>query len=75
MKLIQLIEDYSRFFGCQFIISTHSPFVMSLKGALIYDLDSIPVKVKNWWELENMQIYYELFSSFRDKFESKKRKE
>ena len=75
MILIQLIEDYSRFFGCQFVISTHSPFVMSLKGALIYDLDSIPVKVKNWWELENMQIYYELFRSFRDKFESKKRKE
>ncbi|MBE6542542.1 MAG: AAA family ATPase [Ruminococcaceae bacterium] len=69
LKLIKLVEDYSRFFGCQFVISTHSPFLMSLKGALIYDLDSIPVTTKRWWDIENMKLYYQLFSEYKDKFE------
>lgn len=69
LQLIQLIEDCARFYGCQFIISTHSPFVMSLRSALIYDLDEIPVTTKRWWELENMKLYYQLFRSYSDKFE------
>lgn len=69
LQLVSLLQEYSRFFGCQFIISTHSPFVMSLKGALIYDLDSIPVITKPWWELENMKVYYNFFSGFKNKFE------
>ena len=27
-----ICEDYARLFGCQFIISTHSPFLLSLRG-------------------------------------------
>ncbi len=69
LQLIQLIQDCARFYNCQFIISTHSPFVMSLKGALIYDLDSIPVCTKPWYELENMKLYYQLFNENREKFE------
>lgn len=69
LQLASLLQEYSRFFGCQFVISTHSPFLMSLKGALIYDLDSIPVITKPWWELENMIVYYRFFTEFKDKFE------
>lgn len=69
LQLVTLLQEYSRFFGCQFVISTHSPFVMSLKGALIYDLDSVPVTTKPWWELENMRVYYQFFKGFKDKFE------
>ena len=34
------------------------PFLLSIPNAKIYDLDSIPVMLKNWYELENMRIYY-----------------
>lgn len=69
LQLIQLLQDCARFYNCQFVISTHSPFVMSMKGALIYDLDGIPVETKPWYELENMKLYYKLFNENRKKFE------
>lgn len=43
IELIQLLLELSRFFKCQFIIATHSPFLLSIPNAKIYDLDSIPV--------------------------------
>ena len=48
LKLKQFIEDSARFYNCQFIIATHSPFLLALNEAKIYDLDSIPVKSKKW---------------------------
>ena len=70
LEVAALIEQFARFFGCQFVISTHSPFFLSMKGALLYDLDSNPVETRAWWELENMQTYYRLFRDNREKFES-----
>lgn len=70
IELIQLISELSRFFKCQFIIATHSPFLLSIPNAKIYDLDSIPVITKNWYELENMKIYYDFFKENKSKFEN-----
>ena len=42
LELKQYIEDSARFFNCQFILSTHSPFLLSMRGAKIYDLDADP---------------------------------
>lgn len=67
-ELTRVIEDAVRFFGCQFIISTHSPFVLALKHAKIYDLDESPVCVKRWTELGNVRAYYELFKEHEDEF-------
>lgn len=67
-KLRQFIEDSVRFYGCQFVISTHSPFLLPIKGAKIYDLDSMPVESKKWTELENVRIYHEFFEKHRDEF-------
>ena len=69
IELIQLISELSRFFKCQFVIATHSPFLLSIPNAKIYDLDSIPVITKNWYELENMKIYYNFFKENKAKFE------
>ena len=47
LKLNKFIEESVRFFNCQFIISTHSPFLLNLNEAIIYDLDKkdfTPVK-------------------------------
>lgn len=67
-KLRQFIEDSARFYNCQFIIATHSPFLLSMKDAKIYDLDSTPVTAKKWTELENVRIYHEFFEAHREEF-------
>lgn len=69
IELIQLISELSRFFKCQFIIATHSPFLLSIPNAKIYDLDSTPVITKKWYELENMRIYYDFFKENKSNFE------
>lgn len=61
LELKYFIEDCVRNHGCQFIISTHSPFLLSLKGARIYDIDSNPVRVSKWTELECVKVYQEFF--------------
>lgn len=69
LELTRFIEDSARFFGCQFIISTHSPFLLALNGAKIYDLDSDPVTVKRWTELDNVRIYHDFFLEHQEEFE------
>jgi len=69
-ELVRFIEDSVRFYGCQFVISTHSPFVLSMKGAKIYDLDEDPVDVKHWTELENIKAYYKFFKKHEHEFSS-----
>ena len=66
LELINLIEECTRYFNCQFIIATHSPFILSLNTnekiyAKIYDLNSMPVCEKYWYELGNMKEYAKLF--------------
>jgi len=68
IKLLELIENAARFFGCQFIIATHSPVLLSIKGARIYDLDASPVTNKQWTELENVREWFGFFEMHRDKF-------
>ena len=60
-ELAEYISDSARFYGCQFIISSHSPFLLSLKGAEIYDLDARPIAVKKWTELECIREYARIF--------------
>lgn len=69
MELCRFLSDSAQFMGCQFVISTHSPFLLSMKGAKIYDLDSDPVDVKKWTELGNVRAYYEFFKSHQGEFE------
>lgn len=68
-ELVRFLEDSARFFSCQFIISTHSPFVLALKGAKIYDMDENPVDVKRWTQLESVRAYYDFFKKHEREFE------
>ena len=61
LKLKKFIEESVRFFNCQFIISTHSPFLLGLNDAKIYDLDNYPANVKDFMELENIKVYMDFF--------------
>lgn len=69
LELVKFLEDSARFFGCQFILSTHSPFLLAMKNAKIYDLDENPVDVKPWTELGNVRLFYEFFSRHAGEFE------
>ncbi|MBQ9112477.1 MAG: AAA family ATPase [Clostridia bacterium] len=69
IKLVSFIEESVRFYNCQFIISTHSPFLLAMKNAKIYDLDTVPVGTKRWTELGNVKIYYDFFKQRMDEFE------
>lgn len=68
IKLKTFIEEAVRFYNCQFIISTHSPFLLSLKEAKIYDLDSNSCQTKKWSELKNVRIYYDFFKEHDKEF-------
>lgn len=63
-----IVEDSARFFGCQFVIATHSPFLLSMPQAKIYDLDEEIVDVKKWFELANVRAYYEFFKKHAHEF-------
>ena len=60
-ELVQFLEDSARFFGCQFIMATHSPFLLAMRGAKIYDLDASPVRPRRWTELEAVRAYHDFF--------------
>ena len=67
-QLAAFLEESVRFYNCQLIVSTHSPFLLSLKGARIYDLDATPVTTRRWTELENVRAYYEFFKANKKAF-------
>lgn len=69
MELARFLHDSARFYNCQFIIATHSPFLLAMPGARIYDLDSEPIATKRWTELENVRATWEFFQSHKDEFE------
>ena len=68
IELVKFIEDHARYLSCQFIIATHSPFMLSIRGAKIYDLDENPVDIKRWTELENVREYYVFFKEHENEF-------
>ena len=68
MELAKSIEEMAKYCGCQFIIATHSPFLLAIENAKIYNLDSTPITVSKWWELENPKIYFDFFNKHKDLF-------
>ena len=40
-----------------------------MEGARIYDLDNSPVRQREWFELENMKAYYQMFKKNSKLFE------
>lgn len=67
-ELCQFIEDSARFFHCQFLIATHSPFLLAMRGAKVYDLDANPVTICRWTELPAVRAYYDFFQAHAKEF-------
>lgn len=68
-ELCSFLSDSARFFGCQFIIATHSPFLLAMQGACVYDLDGDPVTPRRWTELPAVRAYYDFFARHRAAFD------
>lgn len=70
LELREYIAASARFYRCQFILSTHSPFLLSLPGARVYDLDAEPVCVRPWTQIASVRTYWDFFreheAEFRD---------
>ena len=69
-ELVSFLEDSARFYRCQFVISTHSPFLLAMREAKIYDLDSAPVQPCSWTELEHIRTYWQFFQEHCGEFET-----
>ena len=67
-ELAEYIYQSARYFGCQFVISTHSPFFLAMPGAKIYNLDLYSVRESKWTELENVRAYYDFFMEHESEF-------
>ena len=68
-KLADKLNRMARFPGCQFITSTHSPFMPGTLQAKIYDIDSGELEVVKWTELKNVRYFYRFFEKHRKEFE------
>lgn len=72
LELVKRIEQMAHYCGCQFIIATHSPFLLAMDFTKIYDLDSKRVDIKEWWELENTRVYFDFFNKHKSHFLDRK---
>ncbi len=70
IELAQYLAESARYMGCQLIISTHSPFLLAMPNAKIYDLDARPVDVKPWTALANVRAYRDFFTRHAGAFEN-----
>lgn len=66
--LAQEINKMARFLNCQFIIATHSPFMLGTLDAKIYNLYSRDMETAKWSDLENVRYFYEFFRKHEDEF-------
>lgn len=69
VKLAEEMNKMTRYLGIQFIIATHSPFMLGILNAKIYNLDTRDYKVQRWSELENVRYFYDFFKKRKCEFE------
>lgn len=68
IELADFLADSARFYNCQFVLATHSPFLLAIPGVRIYDLDSDPVCTRRWTELESVRDTFAFFEQHKEEF-------
>ena len=69
MELARFLEDSARFYHCQFVIATHSPFLLAIRGAKLYDLDQRPISTCKWTDVENVRAFHAFFQAHEQEFQ------
>ncbi len=62
---LELLETFAAAGQTQFIIATHSPILLSLRGAQIYSFDGPRVQEVHYEETEHYQVYRQFFATQR----------
>ena len=62
------INKLARLLECQFVIATHSPFMLGTLNDKIYNIDTKEYDVVKWNELENVQYFYNFFKKHEQEF-------
>ena len=68
VKLAEEINKLARFLNCQFIIATHSPFMLGTLNAKIYNIDTKCFDIVKWSQLENVKFFYDFFKKHEEEF-------
>lgn len=68
VKLAEDINKMVRYLGCQFIIATHSPFMLGTLNAKIYNINTKSYDIQKWSELENVRYFFDFFQKHIDEF-------
>ena len=63
--LAEEINKMARLLECQFIIATHSPFMLGTLNAKIYNLDTEEYDVTKWSDLDNVRYFYNFFKNMK----------
>lgn len=66
--LSEEINKLSRLLNCQFIIATHSPFMLGTLNAKIYNIDDECMDEANWSQLDNVRYFYDFFKKHEFEF-------
>ena len=67
-ELCRFLEEAARFYNCQLIIATHSPFLLAMRGARIYDMDASPARTVKWTDVPNVRAYFDFFKEHQGEF-------
>ena len=67
--LAKEINKLARLLSCQFIIATHSSFMLGTLNAKIYNIDKDDYSICEWYELENVRYFYDFFKKHEKEFE------
>ncbi len=62
LNLMEIIRENCEAGHAQFIITTHSPILLSFSGARIYNFDKIPLQTVKYEETDHYRIYRDFFS-------------
>jgi len=66
LELREFITTSARYYNCQFIIATHSPFILSIPGAKIYEQNEYSSDICNWAQLDHVWEYYKFFKEHEE---------
>ena len=69
LELRDFLADSARYFGCQILLSTHSPVLLSIPGAEVWDLDADPAVIRPWTAVTGVRAYYDFFKTHAAAFE------
>ena len=61
VALAEEINKMARLLECQFVVATHSPFMLGTLNAKIYNIDSKEYDITKWSDLENVRYFYNFF--------------